>query len=183
MTAFQKIRTAIYKKILKRRLKTENHPHHSVLLRDAKRIGVLFDATDSSNFVAIKHMSDQWKKAGKRVDFLGFIDAKHTIDLINHPHINRSNLSFFYIPKGNEVDFFLNTPFDILLYAHNSFSPPLFYLSLFSKARMRVGPLLNEFPVAKEAFEFMINLGPDKPETQELLAIYSKYLKMMEPHG
>ncbi len=181
--AFNNIRLAVYKRLLKRKLAAAGSVHQSVLLRNAQNIGILFDASDSSNFVAIQHFSDALKKEGKRVDVLGYIDAKHTIDLINHPHFNRKSLSFFFQPRGNEVDYFLEKEFDILLYVHPHFSPALFYLSLLSKARMRVGPLLNEFPMAREAFEFMINLGQEKPDIRILLDTYSKYLKMMDGNG
>ena len=181
--AFYNIRLAVYKRLLKRKWAAAGIVHQSVLLRNAEKIGILFDASDSSNFVAIQHFSDALKKEGKRVDVLGYIDAKHTIDLINHPHFNRKSLSFFFQPRGNEVDYFLEKEFDILLYVHPRFNPALFYLSLLSKARMRVGPLLNEFPLAKEAFEFMINLGQEKPDIRNLLDTYSKYLKMMDGNG
>ena len=181
--AFYNIRLAVYKRLLKRKWAAAGNVHHSVLLRNAEKIGILFEASDSSNFVAIQHFSDALKKDGKRVDVLGYIDAKHTIDLINHPHFNRKSVGFFFRPHGNEVDFFLGKDFDILLYVHPLFNPALFYLSLMSKARMRVGPLLNDFPLAKEAFEFMINLGEGNTDVRSLLETYSKYLKMMEGNG
>jgi|GEM_PF-827712 len=181
--AFYNIRLAIYKRLLKKKWAAAGNVHRSVLLRNAQSIGILFDASDSSNFVAIQSFSDTLKKEGKKVDVLGYIDAKHTIDLINHPHFNRRSVGFFFQPRGNEVDYFLKKKFDILLYVHPLFNPALFYLSLLSKAHMRVGPLLNDFPMAKEGFEFMINLGEKNTDIRNLLDTYSKYLKMMEGNG
>lgn len=180
--AFYRQRMAVYWRLLKRKQSSQNISHHSTTLEQATQIGILFKGNDPSHYVQIRNMIAPLQEEGKRVDVFAFIDGVETEEMVSHAHFNRKNVNFFYIPKGNEVSYFIQKKFDILLYAHQSFSPELVYIATLSNAKMRVGPYFDEIPDGIDTFDLLIKLEKE-PSMNELLETYFKYLKMIKANG
>lgn len=171
-------RLALYWRKLRKKQQALNLAHASVTLDKAKRIGVLFKGDDPSHYVEVQHFMQPFKDEGKTAESFGYIDAKQTEELVNHPYFNKKNVNFLFMPVGNEVSYFLNKEFDILIYAHPDFCAPLFYLAALSKAKMRVGPILENIPEQVESFDLFLKF--DKSNSiSEMLELYLKYLKMI----
>jgi hypothetical protein len=180
--AFDRQRLAIYWRKLRNKQAAQHVQHTSVSLDRVKRIAVLFKGDDPSHYVQVQHFLQPFRDEGKTAEAFGYIDAKDTEDLVNHAYFNRKNVNFFFIPGGNEVSYFLQKEFDLLIYAHPHFCAPLYYVAALSKAKMRVGPFLDNVPTSVGSFDLFLKLDKDSSSMEGMLEMYLKYLKMIKPY-
>lgn len=174
------IRLWLHRWRLKKRLAEHEVDHESVSLEKAQHIGILFNATDPARNVAIQHFASKYKQIDKRVEVLGFIDGSHPEEALPFPHFSRKGISWLYIPKDPAVEHFMNQRFDILLNAYTDDFPVFDYITILSKAKMRMG-LYN--PDKTECYDVMVDSREEEPALPDLLNTFERYLKMIKTHG
>jgi hypothetical protein len=110
---------------------------------EAKKIGLLYDATDPNNFEIVKAYVKNVRNQQKDILALGYVDkkvlpqnqfAQFGIDFFTRKHLN-----WQMIPNTTIVRNFINEKFDILINLNNNKCFPLRYIVAVSQARFRVG--------------------------------------------
>ncbi|MGB1205661.1 MAG: DUF6913 domain-containing protein [Chitinophagales bacterium] len=173
---FQQIRLAIYNYLLQSQLKKQQQKHEFVSFSDAKKIGVLFDITEEENIPIISQYVQQLEKQQKKVKLLGFVDASAANESLMFSSFSRKNTNFFFVPKGNIVETFMEQHFDILICAFLTDSPSLEYISTLSEAKFRVGPHL-----ANKEYCFDLMMNHDNDSIKDFLDKLHPYLNMFSP--
>ncbi|MEM7101970.1 MAG: hypothetical protein AAF502_02490 [Bacteroidota bacterium] len=151
----------MHRYILGQRMKHLKVQRESKNFADARRIGILFDASRPENQVFVNEYRETLIKQDKKVEILGYFDDKQPHNNVIFKYFNKKNLTWFWIPKSKDVEAFINTPFDILISLHLQPAPQLEYVSALSKAHMRVGLFRDD---KQHCYDLMI----DNPESQDL---------------
>jgi hypothetical protein len=128
---------------LKKELKRLNRNVKAFNIDKASTIGIIYNATNRSDADLVKKFTQYLKEERKEVLSLGFIDSKDSSNIVK-PHLNysyfdRSNLSKSMVPKGNEVNNFINKSFSILIDLNIDQCFPIEYISSLSNAKFKVG--------------------------------------------
>jgi hypothetical protein len=119
-----------------------------VKLKDAKTIGIVFDAKDNNTFESVKKFIQQLKEYTKNVHAIGYIDEKLTpnysyiktdIDLFN-----KKELQSFYRPQSTYIKTFMEDEKDLLIDLNIHQKIPLRYITAASKAKCKVAMHLPE---------------------------------------
>lgn len=161
MNFLQRIQLRIYHYFLSQKLKKSNVIRKAVNFDKAKRIGILFDATNPDNEAVVNRYKRNLQNSGKQVDMLAYVDDKLEHDTTLFKYFNKKDLSWALEPKSSVVEQFMQTPFDILLNLHIDTVPPLEYVSALSKAHLRVGQFRDDK-------EYCYDLMIDIPEGDSL---------------
>jgi hypothetical protein len=159
--------------------KHDKHTHRAVSLADAKRIGILFNATNGEDRYAIDKFTERLKSFDNKILVLGFIDSNYTHDIHNHLVFTRKNLNWFLEPSGDQVQRFIEEPLDILINAYFEECLPLEYISTHSAARCRVGVYHEK---KTHCYDLMINLN-HRTELGFYLDQISHYLNLIKPYA
>ncbi len=149
------LRLKFHYSFLQKALKEQHVQRFSKPYDRISKIGLFFDATDLDERERVLKYAQRLKKSGKKVSLLGFFDSKLENPNYTFPFFNRKNLDWALRPKKDEVDQFLKTEFDLVLFALPRSTYIAEYLGALSKARMRVGPVTDN----TYAFDLMIDGG------------------------
>lgn len=128
---------------IKKELSKLDQTHEAVGFDEAKKIGILYDATDASNFEIVKAYVKNVRSRQKEILALGFVDrkvlpsnqyAQYGLDFFTRKH-----LDWQMIPHHKIVTNFMAEKFDILINLTSNACFPLRYIAALSHARFRVG--------------------------------------------
>jgi len=168
MRILKKWQSQLHNYFLQKKLPTHLVKRQPKGFEDAKTFGILFDATEPEHRQAIKRYVQFLKQQGKQVKVLAFLNENQKQENFTFKHFSRKELDWVLRPLGNEVDEFINTPFDFLINICLKANQPLEYISTLSKAHTRVGPYTDK----PYSFDLMI-------ETQEQSNI-QYFIKQLE---
>jgi Family of unknown function (DUF6913) len=176
MQIFEQIQTRIHHRLLQKELPRRKVRRCSMFLDDAKRIGVLFDASELEQKQAVLDFVEHLREEGKSVSSLAFVDR--SLKGKNQPFhtFSKKDLDWALRPKSSVVAEFLEKPFDLLLIFLQKEIVPVEYIAATSKARFRVG-------MASEK-TYCYDLMIDTPKEGGLQAFIDQvvfYLKKMNP--
>jgi hypothetical protein len=116
---------------------------HFIKLTEAKKVGLVFDATDKEVFETIRKFIQQVKEYSKGIHAIGYVDEKITpnysyiktdIDLFN-----KKELKNLYQPLSPYIKTFIEDEKDILIDANILGKLPLKYIAAASRAKCKVG--------------------------------------------
>jgi len=160
------------KKKLKRNIKSFN-------IEKASSIGILYDATNRNDYELAKKLVQYFKEERKEVMSLGYINSKKSSELVT-PQLNLSffdnnHLSKKMIPKGNDVEQFIQSPYSILIDLNIQPSFPVEYICSLSRAKFKVGARGD---YRDEVCDMTINIEQDK-RIEYLIIQVKHYLKMI----
>lgn len=116
----------------------------------AKTVGILFDTTDILNYGTVLKFADKYKKMGKKVKLLGYIDSSTPNHALAFDFFSKKNTNWYNKPVSPVVDAFIEKDFDILVNAYMEDKLPLIYISTLSKASLKVGLYFPEFTNASD---------------------------------
>ncbi|MDR3326871.1 MAG: hypothetical protein LBT04_01845 [Prevotellaceae bacterium] len=171
---FTKLKKSVGARTLKKQIRYANYKRRFHNFNTAKSIGVLYPysrAVDSQvakfmRFFAERHI---------KVRALGFLDAKELpasfIVTVNKTLFKQEHLNWYNRPSSNEINAFINTPFDILIDFSNEHIYPLQYIATLSRASMRVGRLA--YP--DNPYEFLLSM-PTNADNQAYIDQLKHYL-------
>jgi uncharacterized protein DUF6913 len=171
------IKKTIHRFLLKRKLSKSKNAHYSVPYIKVKHIGILFNAAEQSDYVAIEAYANQLKEEGKKVEILGFIPLKHIEGILSYPYFTKKEINFFQIPKSLDVQDFIDKEFDVLLHFSLEEDLELEYISALSKAKMRVGKYSSD---KLFCYDLMIDEKKQPKTIEEIIPVFNKYLKMIQ---
>lgn len=149
-------------------------------IEKASTIGIVYNATNRNDAEIVKKFVQFLKEERKNILSIGFIDSKDSSDMVashlNYVYFDRRNLSKTLVPKGNEVERFINTSFSILIDLNINDCFPIEYISSLSNAKFKVGA---KGSYRNKACDLVIDI--DENNKMEYLIIQVKhYLKMIK---
>ena len=170
------LRQNLHQRHLKKLLAKRSVKRQSLSLDEAKTIGILFDGTELNDRDEVLKYAEKLRKLKKQVRLLAFMNNRNDNDSLSFRNFNKKEIDFILRPKSQDAQDFIDMPFDILMNLSSKSLLPLDYIALNSKARFRVGPLLE----GSHAYDLMIDLG-DNPKVSELTKQIDLFLNKMNP--
>ena len=177
MKPIRKIKHSLYNFFLRKKLSAVLLPRKTINLNKAKKIGILFNATDPGNYVVVDKYAKKLKAQDKKVELYGYFNFSNVEGDLNYPYFSKKDFNFYSHPKNNSVEYFLNQDYDILINAYVEDNLPLEYMSTFSKSKFRIG-LYRKNNIYYS--DVMIKQGKEQPVLEEMLKEFDHYLKMIE---
>jgi len=142
-----KFRQNIATWFLNRKIKKQNRSATAVGFNDAKKIGVLYDASKEENYLLVKKMVEDIRKEHKEIIALGFINAKNLprnrYIKLGLDFITKKDLNWYKKPVGTTIDNFVKENFDVLINLNIEGAYPLRYLAAATKASFKIGRFNN----------------------------------------
>lgn len=143
MEIFYRSRLLWAKTLLRTRIKRTFRNKKFNNLRNAHKIGIVWDGSFVSDF---QHITDLYQRLQSRdiqVDIVCYYPGKILPDeytaLRYLTCIKRSDLNFFYIPDKDYINDFISTPYEILIDINFKNQFPLLYITSMSKAEFKIG--------------------------------------------
>ncbi|MEO1253494.1 MAG: hypothetical protein AAFY41_01230 [Bacteroidota bacterium] len=153
---------------LKHRGKPTTSSKEHCQYKDAKSIGILYDAAEF-NSLTIHELENNLKSDGKDVAKVGFQDKPSEDPLI----FDKKAISGTGSIKDNHLTFFINQPFDFLITLDISENVNLKYVLAISKATCKVGFETEQYV---DLLQMSLKMESDKKQAVQSLL---KYLKMI----
>lgn len=156
MRLIQSIKAKFFELALKKKMKARQKQGTAkvVNLETARKIGLLFDATDINQRKLVLDFVDKWNKRQKQFRLLGFFDSKLKDDNFTFDQFNQKDINWLNIPKGDTVAAFLAEEFDLLIHLNTQSNVRMECLSLLANATLKIGPPALRLP----AYDFMIEV-------------------------
>jgi len=128
-------------------------------LSDAKRIGILYDATLPSSYSIIKDFADELMPGREKIVVLGYVNDKRVNDNYLYRQgfdfFTKADLNWFYKPVTEITDYFINEPFDILFNLCLKDYYPVKYITALSAAKFKTG----RFSPSDKNLDLMIDIN------------------------
>ena len=177
----KKIRTILGQYRFLHELRKFKREPEIVSFDDAKKIGIVYNASDESDSDCVKNYVKNVRSNFKKdILAMGFVDknklpagqyAQFGLDFFT-----RKDLNFRMIPSNPIVTNFINEPFDILINL-NGRSFPLRYITAMSRARFKIGSFTN---VGTECFDMMVSIEGD-PGIKTVIEEIEHFLRLIRP--
>jgi len=180
MNLSQRIKTQFANLRFKQDLQKVKQKREVVGFDEAKKIGLLYDATDNYNFDIVKQYVKTIRGQQKDILALGYVDRKqlpqNQFAQYGLDFFTRKNLNWQMIPNNPIVTNFINEKFDILVNLTSNKCFPLRYISAVSHARFRVGRFdrKNVF-----CYDMMINVKGE-PGIKNVIEEVENYLRQIK---
>lgn len=131
-------------------------------VKEAKSIGILFNATHQISFEIVKAFVKDLSTKKNSVDVLGYVDSKQLIDHYLYrkgfDFFTQGQLNWYYKPNAPNVEKFIEKPFDILIDLSLDDPFPIHYIIACSQAKFKVG----RYYEGQECLDFMIDMEKEK---------------------
>ena len=171
---------AVGNMIFMTRLRLPQKRRQVVSFEQARKIGMLYDATLEGDYESVKNYVKTIRADHKEVVALGYVDGKdlsrNQFAQLGLDFFTRKDLNWNMIPHSLEVRNFINEPFDIHTNLNDSNCFPLNYISAMSKARFRIGRYSK---TNLHHFDFLIEAG-NSTSLQQFIKEADKYLRVIK---
>ena len=155
----EKIRVSLFRKSLRRALSEQKRRRNTYTLKNARTVGILFDATQEKNRREVLDFVQTLQKEGKKVRLLGFFDLKkQPEEKYDFDFFTLKETSWIQEPKHEKALAFAQEKFDLLLSLNPDNRLPLQWLAVRSGAAMKVG-MSTIFP---HDFDFIVETPANK---------------------
>jgi hypothetical protein len=179
MEIFYRLRLFWAKTLLRTRIKRTFRNKKFNSLRNAHKIGIVWDGDFVSNFQHITDLYQRLQARGIQVDIVCYYPGKILPDeytaLRYLTCIKRSDLNFFYIPDKDDINDFISTPYEILIDINFRNQFPLLYISGLSKAEFKIGA---GGTIESNILDMTLEI-PDKENIEFYLQQVEHYLNMI----
>ncbi len=173
------MRTKIGSYLLSKKIKQLNLKPVVCNLKQAQKIGLVFNAHSDKSIKAIKGIEKYYLDKNITIETMGFSHTKHLNSMLigdkNHHYVCLKDFNWFYKPKNPLIKDFMDKRFDILinLFTENDF--PVEYMVCASQANFKVGSAhLNN-----KMHDFMIDIGNKKDDITYLASQINHYLNIL----
>ncbi len=149
----EKIRSAFFKKNLRRALSTHKRQRKSHTLESARTINILFDATAEKHKHETLEFAGNLEKKGKKVHLLGYVKTKQPPTGLSFDFFFQKELTWIGIPKSEKALSFIQEKPDLLLCFNPSDEAPMAWLAAQAQAAMKIGfatDFANDFDMILE---------------------------------
>ena len=174
MDFLKKLRLRLGEYFLKKQSQGTSRELKAINLKQAKSIGVIFDASKKEDRKIISDFLRPLADKGVKYRILGYIpDMKDQNDYISdqtYTFFSAKECDWLYRPKAKEVDHFISQNFDMLLFFADKDYFPLKWVLRLSSAKFKAGAE----GYYHEDLDFMINT--ERTSTDQLLKEINHYL-------
>ncbi len=168
--------------VLSRSLKHHHRVVKSCSLKNAKSIGILFNATHSISFEIVKNFVKEISSKDKEIHVLGFVDSKQMIDHYLYrkgfEFFTHNELNWYNKPEGEAITDFIKNKFDILINLNLEDSYPIRYILSSSLAYFKVGRKTD----SHDFHDMMIEIEKEKAAMKEIQEELQKDIKQTKSH-
>ena len=178
MSLIYNLRAQAHRRFLKKEQQRQRRRMQSFNLDTAQRIGLLFNATDLDDRQMVMRYAESLKKNGKRVRLLGFFDTEQRDPNFTFLHYNKKQFDWALRPRSEDVQKFMDTPFDLLLNVEPATHLHSEYVAMLSKASIKVGPITTN----TDCYDLMIDAADKKNVRAFLDQIESLLMKTNTAH-
>jgi hypothetical protein len=137
-------------------------------LSEAKKIGILYDATEYISFEIVRDLVKQLSNNSISISVLGYVDNKKLIDHYLYrkgfDFFCKNDLNWYYKPVSSQTEEFINEPFDILINLSLDYLFPIHYIISASKATFKTG----RYSLTDTSLDFMIDIEKEKETLRSL---------------
>ena len=148
MNWLNKIKTGVGRYMLNQKFKSIRRSPLVCNIADAKRIGILYNATELTSFEIIRDFVKKISSYNASVTTLGYVHSKNLIDHYLYrkgfDFFYKGNLNWYSMPKSEITDKFLHEPFDILINLSLEDYYPIQYITALSPATFKAGRFTSE---------------------------------------
>jgi len=180
MEVNKRLKQTIANFLFLREYRNQKRISRSVTFDEAKKIGILYEATSDRNYEIVKQFVKEIRAQQKDVLALGYVDQKE----LPHMRFAKLGLDFFtrksvnwkMKPQHPSVSNFINNDFDILINLNTEKCFPLKYISAMTKARFKVGKYdQKNFPFCDMMIQAGENIG-----LKDFIDQVTHYLKLLK---
>lgn len=158
----------------------KKHPHETCIynLSTAQNAGIIIDLSKTENLTLVKGLVKELESFNIKCKVMVYIDTyKRDDNYIGDSTFSyacKSDFSFFYKPKKETVEWFINAPFNLLIVLSNKPIFPIYAMGLMSKASFKAGLA----GINNEVFDLMIELHKNDslPELKNQIMHYLSIL-------
>ncbi len=137
-------------------------------ISNARHVGIIYNATEFVSFEIIKDFAKDLAQQKINLSILGYVDSKKLIDHYLYrkgfDFFSRNDLNWFYKPKSEIIDTFIEQPFDILINLSLEHYYPIQYIVALSKAGFKVG----RYSPDESYLDMMIDIEKEKQQMKQL---------------
>lgn len=126
-------------------------------LNDAKKIGIVFDATNYNDINVIHDFKNIMRGAGKEVEIFGYINSNEKKD--EFFLMTNKNLNWYGYPTKHQAFVFAKNNLDILFGIYSDSKSPLNAIFANSNAKLRIGTFENH---KVDLFDVMVGVKKEK---------------------
>jgi len=178
--AIKNIQEKLGRFILKKESKNIQRNVKAFSIDNASTIGIVYDATNRNDAEIVKNFVQYFKEERKDVLSIGFINSKDSSEVVtshlNYVYFDKKNLSSTNVPKGNEVENFINKPFSILIDLNINDCFPIEYINSLSNAKFKVGA---KGSYRDDVCDLVIDIDENN-KIEYLIIQLKRYLKMIK---
>lgn len=131
----------------------------------ARKIGVLYDATERDNFFMVREFAKDLRDCGKQPYTLGYIDFTevtfHSLARPEADYFFKNQLNWYKKPSGAVIDNFIKEPFDLLINLTLRDIYQLDHIAANSKAGLKIG---REESAIAWCYDMRFSLQPEADE-------------------
>ena len=168
MNFAESIKVSVGRRILEKKIRSHNHNPIVCNIREAQKIGIIYNATESVSFEIIKDFTRRLAKGDTKVTIVGYVNSKKLIDHYLYrkgfDFFSRNDLNWFYKPVSKVTESFMQQPFDILFNLSLEEYFPIQYIVALSLASFKVG----KYSSAEKNLDLMIDIESEKALMKEL---------------
>lgn len=135
---FETFRHAKLERFIQKKTK-ENVRRKLIPISVAEKIGILFQADNTTDSEIVMKYAEELKDEGKDVQVLGFLSKRNHKKNYLFPYLSTKDLTWFGKPKGGTAGYFIKYPFDILINFASKELVPFEYIFALSNAGCRIG--------------------------------------------
>jgi hypothetical protein len=143
MELFKNIRLKIGDAILSKKASRLERKVSYSSFGDIRSIGIVWDASRPSEFLCLSRFHQQMQSKKIEVKIFGYYPGKNLPDqytaIMYLTCIRKDEISKFYLPMTSEANTFINNPFDVLIDINFDRQYPLRYITMLSRAKLKVG--------------------------------------------
>jgi hypothetical protein len=164
---FRKLRSLIGLYYFQKELKKTKRERKLTNLRDAKKIGILYNLDDVSDYDVITEFVTQLQHDRKEVRALGFVENKNLVSRflpkLSYDFFSVKDTNWFYKPIKQKLMDFIQKDFDLLIDLDMKDNLPLKYISGLSQSLCRIGRYSKN---SVSCYDLMIDVNPATPVTE-----------------
>lgn len=140
MSVKTKLQNFLHERAMRKYRETNLNGAREDLFTQISHVGILFDANESQDRDAVLDYAERLRAEGIKVWLFGYFNSKIEGVTFKFDYIDLSQLNFSFLPKGEKIKAFIETPFDLLINLDTSVHAPLNYVAAASKAQFKIGP-------------------------------------------
>ncbi|MCG8700370.1 MAG: hypothetical protein MI922_20110 [Bacteroidales bacterium] len=178
MKILENTKKYIGEKAILRKVRLNTRSVKSCNLKEAKSVGIVFDATHVVCFDVIKSFTKQLTDIGIKVSALGYVQDKKLIDHYLYRKgflfFTNAQLNWYSRPYGNDVNGFIKKPFDILFNLSLQSNYPIDYIVASSMAAFKTGRFIQKANYLDLTIDFDLKNSPLKDIQNDISDINTK---------